>query len=583
MPLPECAQLPQDGALVRTVEDVLQEPAERIAPQELASLKCAEGPRIVVVVLWASEIRRVAGIDRVHERHVLRSAADDLQKAVHHADVGLALPFRRQERPPVVVGLANRLQRRRIPFVPPSAAARRMGMSRIVARLPFRRADLVQEERCRAQLAEDAPGKALHHAAPRRAGRAHDRKRRRPRRVLLYRPRAVHLHHGIRLGHQEPRSRCAPQATVGIGHRHLPDRLAEGDALPRAGLRGEVFGIVDVMPRMLPEVPVKPRRKIREHRLCPDQNVGDLSRMAVYVDPKRDLRHPTRICRNVLDGALRAPFLLQGECPVPPCRRPPVALEGSRHNGVARAFGRLSRHSAPFDRRMEANVLLAVNHHRLLPGIRVLRSQIEPVRADKGGGNLRIVPEILEARLFRTSRTIPEKAGAVILPRQHHIRLAVRSQAAKPREISRQQRPLLGAVVKPQAPGERSVRAPVYDDLGIQSSPLRPKRQIAPCKDDLRIRLPIGPRRCHGRRNRQTLLPIRAGGELRRPQLAAARRERRLARADVPQHVRAVKRHFHSGMCRGCAGEQHPRDRQCPCCLHVPHSARIVADAHLRT
>ena len=144
--LPEHAEFAQDCALVGAVEDILQEPAERIAPEEFTRLERAERRRRVVVVFRATEICCVARVHGVVERHVFRRPGHDLEKPVHHADVRLARAFGGDERSLCVICAADRIQRLFIAIIPPRATADRVAVRWVVACATRRRADLVDED-----------------------------------------------------------------------------------------------------------------------------------------------------------------------------------------------------------------------------------------------------------------------------------------------------------------------------------------------------------------------------------------------------------------------------------------------------
>ena len=556
--LPECAQFAQDPALVGAVEDVLQEPAERISPEQLARLERAECGGRVVDVLRTAEIRGVAGVHGVVERHVFGRPAHDLEETVHHADVRFARAFGGDERALFVVCAANRLQCLFVAVVPPRAAAGRMAVGRVVACATSRRAYLVDEDRLRAKAVQYAPGETSHDTAPLWTRRAHDRHLRRPRRILLDVARTIGAPDGIRFGHEEAARRRRPEPPVRVRHRFLSDGFAKRDAILHARLFREIFGIVHVVAGMLPQMPVQPRRPFREKGLRPGQHVRRVARTAMDVDPKRDFADAARVGRNVLYGSLCRPFLPERKIAVASRRRPPVALQRRKHDGVARPVG------AQFSRRREADVLLAFYDKTLDPRLRVFGGDIESVFADEKRTDHRCVSEVVAADRLRLGCALSEKPCAMVAIRQHRVALAIARHAVETREIGREKLPVPRTVVEGKTPRLRAVGAFFNRDLRIQNAAFPAERNVAPDENLLagtgtRTAEKRGFMRGHFYEIRQISVP----GELRRPQIAAAGGEFRRADANRAQRVFAVERHVHRGTLqdrknRGRAHENFP-------------------------
>ncbi len=275
-------------------------------------------------------------------------------------------------------------------------------------------------------------------------------------------------------------------------------------------------------------MPVEAGGEIREDRLGAREDVGRHVGVAVDVDPERDLAEAAGIVGDVLDGTARGPFLLERVGAVAPCETPPVALERREHHGVARALGGLSGHAGVFDRRLVAGVLLAFNEEVLDAGLGVFGDEVESVRAEEEPGNHRAVAEVGTAEGLRLGHAFPEELRAMVVRWQQHVARAVGRHAVEARESRRHERPARRAVRERESP--------------------RLGGSLARC-GLVRARL-------------HALRAVRAVGELCRPKVAAARRERGRAHRDRLQHVLSVERDRHPvlSVCHGCrerrAGER---------------------------
>ena len=285
----------------------------------------------------------------------------------------------------------------------------------IVAGNAGRRADLVDEDRLRVQLVEDAAGEGLHHLLPRRAGWAHHGERCGEASVLLHVARVVLPQDGVGFGEDEAARGGRPEASVHVGHRFLSHRLAVRDAFLRAGLGGKVFGVVHVVARMLPEVPVEAGGEVGEDRFGAREDVGRHVGIAVDVDPERNLAESAGVVGDVLDGAARGPLLLERVGAVAVCEAPPVARERREHHGVARPLGGLARHAGVFDRRLVAGVLLALHEEVLDAGFGVFGDEVESVRAKEEPRDHRAVAEVGAAEGTRLGAALREELRTVVV------------------------------------------------------------------------------------------------------------------------------------------------------------------------
>ena len=231
-------------------------------------------------------------------------------------------------------------------------------------------------------------------------------------------------------------------------------------------------------------MPVKPGGETGEELLRAGEHVGCHVGITVDVYPERYFDHPPRVVRNVLDRALCAPLLLQGESTITVGRRPPVALKGRQHNRVTRSLRRLSDNAAPLRRRTKAQVLPNTHDRPLLTGFGIFRSDIETVIPHKESRDLRIMAEILVNHLPVATFPISQKTRTMVLPRQHGVRLALVDHLVQPREVRREESPLRGAVRKGEPPGLRAVGALLDCDGGVQHAALAAERDVAPDKRD---------------------------------------------------------------------------------------------------
>ncbi len=211
------------------------EPSQGLSPQEFARLERAEAGKIVVVVLRRAEVRGVAGIDGVEERHVVRLARRHGEIAVHDVHPLLARPLRGEERALRAVGGVRLREKPLIPLEIPGAAAERVAVRRVVAGLAPHRADLVEEEGRRAQLVQDPTGEVVEHLVPERGVGAHRRLVARELSVALVDGLPVGAGNGVRTRQREAQQVRAPHPSLRVRHRLLPQRTDVLQAIPRAG------------------------------------------------------------------------------------------------------------------------------------------------------------------------------------------------------------------------------------------------------------------------------------------------------------------------------------------------------------
>ena len=321
---------------------------------------------------------------------------------------------------------------------------------------------------------------------------------------------------------------------------------------------------------------MKPRRELREDVPRAGKDVrGDVG-VAVDVDPKRNLADPARVGRVVPDRAARGPGLPERESAVAPRGLPPVAAERRERHGEAGAGG------AQFRAAVEVDALLAAFHEALLPGLGVLGGVVEAVLADEECGDGRGVAEVVRPDGARLGGAPAEKPRAVVLPRDEGVALAVARHAVQAQEPGAEQLVRWGSVVERERPRLRAVGVLRDGDGGVEGVRLVAKRNAAPGKDDLRIRLALRERRGVRRGDGDGDAPsgrvlgtqrpvVPAGGrggsgsgggrggtwgrrlKLRLPEVAAAGGEDRLADADARKLPVVGEAGFHlrSG-CRGC-------------------------------
>ena len=285
---------------------------------------------------------------------------------------------------------------------------------------------------------------------------------------------------------------------------------------------------------MLPEVPVEAGGEVGEDRFGAREDVGRHVGIAVDVDPERNLAESAGVVGDVLDRAARGPLLFERVGSVAVCEAPPVALERREHHGVARSLGGLARHAGVFDRRLVAGVLLALHEEVLDAGFGVFGDEVESVRAKEEPGDHRTVAEVGAAEGTRLGGALREELRTVVVRGQHHVARAVGGDAVEAREGSRDERPFPRAVCEGDPPGLGTVRPLVDRDGGVQHAAFAAERHVAPDERDRGVRLGAF---AHGGlvcTRRHAFRAVRAIGELSRPEVAAAGRERGRTDLDAP-------------------------------------------------
>ena len=419
-----------------------------------------------------------------------------------------------------------------VALAPPGAATDRVAVRRVETRNARRGADLVEEDGTGADLLEDAASEALHHALPGALRGAHDGEGRRPRRVFLHVARTVLAHHGGRLGGDVAQSVGAPEAAVGVRHRLLPSGKAVRDRFLGAGLLREILRVVDVVAGMLPEMPVDAGAKLRKNLPGAEKNAAEVVGRSVEVDPKRNLACAAREVVALADRPLRAHGLAKGESAVAAGRFPPVAAQGRERHRMARPLGGLVRDAGVFDRRHEPEALAALDDHALEARFGVLGGHVESGPADEKRRDHWIIAEIVETLRLGPRAPRAEKAGAEVAAREHRVALAVAQDAAEAREGGFEERPDGRAVVERKPPALRAVGQSLDLDHRAENAALATKRNVAPAQAQKPPLVLALERRGVAGAHFNAIRRIAGGGELGRPQVAAAGGELRPAGDD---------------------------------------------------
>ena len=283
-------------------------------------------------------------------------------------------------------------------------------MRRVVAGLAPHRADLIEEEGGRAQLVQNPTGEVAEHLVPERGVGAHRRLVARELSVTLVHGLPIGAGEGVRTRQRETEQVRAPHPSLRVRHRLLPQRTDVLQAIPRAGLLGEVLRVVDVVQGMLPGVPMDPGRRVRKHLLGAHEDIGDVVRPAVDVEPQRYLRHATGIVGTVEDPPLGGPLRRERPGPVPARGLPPVIADGGNRRLETHAAGGQSRATGVFDRRADLEVVLLAEVHGLDARLGVVYTDVEPRALREERHHHRIVGHAAELVVAFPPRGVPHKA-----------------------------------------------------------------------------------------------------------------------------------------------------------------------------
>ena len=150
--------------------------------------------------------------------------------------------------------------------------------------------------------------------------------------------RAVRLLARVRQCVRETRNLVVPERPVDVRHAEYAVFLHPRRDLLYAVLGGEHLRIVHVERRVVPVVPVKAQRNVRQQLGQRRQRV--LHRQSAAVQPVSDFSDSPAEVRSVLERALRCPLLLQSPFAVTLRRNPPVPLERRHLDGIV---GRVRR------------------------------------------------------------------------------------------------------------------------------------------------------------------------------------------------------------------------------------------------